>query len=113
METPGQALLILSTVPDRETGRRIARLLVEERWAACVSLVPGVESHYRWEGRLEQADECQLWIKTPRAGWEKLRDRLAQIHPYECPEIIAVEIVAIHAPYREWLEKSTGFPEIL
>jgi periplasmic divalent cation tolerance protein len=113
MEAGARFLLVYSTVPDRETGRRIARALVEERHAACVSILPGVESHYRWRENLEQAEEWQLLIKTTAPSWEKMRQRLVELHPYECPEVVAVQMVEIHPPYREWLEKNTENSGIL
>ena len=98
-----QALLVLCTCPDEASATRIAQALVAERLAACVTRLPGARSVYRWHGAIEQADEVQLLIKTTRAGFEPLRTRLAALHPYAVPEILALPVEAGHAPYLDWL----------
>ena len=100
-------LVTLCTVPDREVGERIARVLVEERLAACVNVVAGVSSTYRWQGKIEQANECLLLIKTTGTRFEALKDRIKTLHPYEMPEIIAVPITAGSPEYLRWLADST------
>lgn len=103
-----KALLVHCTVPDEDTADRLARTLVSERLAACVSRVPGVVSTYRWQGEIEIAGELLLVIKTTRERFEALRTRLVELHPYEVPELIACEIVAGHAPYLDWLARETA-----
>ena len=98
--------LILSTCPDADTAQRLARTLVEERLAACVSLLPGVLSTYRWQGRVEQANEVQLLAKTSADRRDALMARLAELHPYELPEILAVEIAGLPA-YLDWVAAET------
>lgn len=98
--------LILSTCPDPDTAQRLARILVEERLAACVSLLPGVLSTYRWLGRVEQASEVQLLAKTPADRRDALMTRLAELHPYELPEILAVETAGLPA-YLDWVAAET------
>ncbi len=83
-------ILVLVTVPDAETGKRIVRALVEKRLAACGNLVPGLTSIYRWEGQVEEASECLLLVKSSREKWEPLQAEVAALHPYDCPEIVAV-----------------------
>lgn len=100
--------LALSTAPDRRTAERIARVLVEERLAACVNLVPGVSSVYRWKGRVEQDEEILLIMKTTAAGMPALRDRLLAVHPYDTPEFLALDVAAGAAPYIAWLAASVG-----
>lgn len=95
------------TVPDRVSGDRIARALVEERLAACVNLVPGLTSIYRWQGKLEQATECLLLIKTTADRFEELKQRVQALHPYELPEIIAVPITAGDSTYLNWLTENS------
>ena len=95
--------LILSTCPDADTAQRLARILVEERLAACVSLLPGAVSTYRWQGRVEQATEVQLLAKTPADRRDALMARLAELHPYELPEILAVETAAGLPAYLDWV----------
>ena len=99
--------LILSTCPDADTAQRLARILVEERLAACVSLLPGGVSTYRWQGRVEQATEIQLLAKTPADRRDALMARLAELHPYELPEILAVETAAGLPAYLDWVTAET------
>lgn len=99
--------LILSTCPDADTAQRLARILVEERLAACVSLLPGGASTYRWQGREEQATEIQLLAKTPADRRDALMARLAELHPYELPEILAVETAAGLPAYLDWVIAET------
>ncbi len=99
--------LILSTCPDADTAQRLARILVEERLAACVSLLPGAVLTYRWQGRVEQATEVQLLAKTPADRRDALMARLAELHPYELPEILAVETAAGLPAYLDWVTAET------
>lgn len=99
--------LILSTCPDADTAQRLARILVKERLAACVSLLPGAVSTYRWQGRVEQATEVQLLAKTPADRRDALMARLAELHPYELPEILAVETAAGLPAYLDWVTAET------
>lgn len=80
--------LILSTCPDADTAQRLARTLVDERLAACVNLLPGVVSTYHWQGQVEQATEVQLLAKITADRRDALMARLAELHPYELPEIL-------------------------
>ncbi len=88
----------------------IARSLVEERLAACVSVLPGVRSTFRWRGETHTDDEVLLLIKTTRAAYPALAARLLELHPYELPEIIAVDVSAAHAPYAAWVAEQTTSP---
>jgi periplasmic divalent cation tolerance protein len=100
-------VVVLSTVAKAEDARRIAHALVERRLAACVNVVPGVRSVYRWKGRIEEDDERLLVIKTRRDRAEALRQALVALHPYELPEAIVLPVEAGHAPYLAWLDEST------
>lgn len=101
------ALLALSSAPSADEGERLGRLLVERGLAACVNLLPGVRSIYRFKGELHTDAECLLLIKTSRERFLELKHALLAEHPYELPELIAVEIEAGHAPYLEWLLESS------
>jgi periplasmic divalent cation tolerance protein len=101
-------LLCLSTCPDEASATRIADALVEERLAACVNRMPGVQSTFRWRGRICREPECLLLIKTTRANFDALKARLLALHPYELPELIAVEIAAGHAGYLDWVGAVCG-----
>jgi periplasmic divalent cation tolerance protein len=98
------AIVVLCTVPDTATGGRIADALVSERLAACVNRLPGIASTYRWKGAIQHDTECLLVIKTTRERFEPLRDRIAALHPYEVPEIIALAVEAGAAAYLDWVE---------
>jgi len=103
------ALIVFCTTP-AAAADRLARLLVEERLAACVQALPGLRSTYRWAGAVEQADETLLLIKTTAARYAALERTLAAHHPYELPEILAVDASASLPAYLRWLaeETSTG-----
>ena len=96
-------LICLCTCPDRASAAGLARALVDARLAACVNLLPGVASIYRWQGRVEQADEVLLLIKTTRQAYPALEARLPALHPYELPELLAVESAAGLPAYLEWV----------
>ena len=98
--------LVLTTVSSLEEGKKIARELVERRLAACVNIVPKIESVYRWQGAVEEAQECLLLIKTTKVAYERLRDTLQQLHSYEVPECIAFEVEAGSAGYLNWIHDS-------
>jgi periplasmic divalent cation tolerance protein len=100
------ALLCLSTCPDAATAQRIADALVGERLAACVSLLPGVRSTYRWQGAIEHSDEVLLLIKTAAEGLPALQARLVALHPHELPELLAVEAGGLPA-YLDWIARET------
>lgn len=101
-------LLCLTTCPDPDSAGRLARALVEERLAACVSVLPGVQSTYRWQGTLEQASECLLLAKTTRERYPALQARLPALHPYELPELVAVESSAALPAYLQWVAAATA-----
>ncbi len=98
--------LVLTTFPDLETARRTGRVLVEEGLAACINLLPGVESIYRWQGNIDQAAEVLGILKTTTDACQALEQRLAALHPYEVPEIVALEPAEVSARYAKWLKLS-------
>jgi periplasmic divalent cation tolerance protein len=101
------ALIVFCTCPDRESAQRLARALVEQRLAACIGVVPGVRSIYRWNDAVEEADEAQLLIKTTSERYPALEAAVRAAHPYELPELIAVEAAAGSVPYLDWIGAST------
>jgi periplasmic divalent cation tolerance protein len=101
------ALLAHCSCPDADTAARIARTLVEEGLAACVQVVPGVTSTYRWQGAVHTDAEVLLLIKTSRTRLDALKARLPALHPYDTPELLAFDAVDGLARYLEWLEAAT------
>ena len=101
-------LLACSTCPDADTASAIARTLVEERLAACVTQLPGVVSTYRWQGQVETAGEVALLIKTTAERFDALAARLRELHPYELPELVAVEVRAGLPDYLAWVAAQTS-----
>ena len=101
------AILVLCTCPDEAVAVDIARILVKEGLAACVNRMSPVTSIYQWDGRLCEAPEQLLLIKTTPARYEALELRLKALHPYEIPEIIAVPVVGGSSQYLAWLHAAT------
>lgn len=97
------ALVILCTCGSQDEAQRIANCLVEDRLAACVSVVPGLQSVYRWQGKIEEAEEFLLLIKTSATGFTAVRDRITELHSYDTPEIIAVPISEASDKYLNWI----------
>ena len=103
-------LVILCTFPSPEQARQIGTALVERQLAACVNLVPAVESIYRWEGKVETASEVLAIFKTTRAVFPALQQALTELHPYEVPEIIAVSPDQVAGPYHSWVLNNVALP---
>lgn len=96
-------LLVLTSFPDADKAASAARLLVEEKLAACGTIVPGARSIYAWEGSVADETEVLLLLKTEAPLYAKLEKRLVKLHPYEIPEILAWEPGAVHRPYAAWV----------
>lgn len=103
-----ERVIVLSTVATEADAVRIARALVEGGLAACVNVVSGVRSIYRWKGEVQEDEERLLVIKTRRDRFEALRETLVSMHPYELPEAVVLPIEAGHAPYLAWLDESVA-----
>jgi periplasmic divalent cation tolerance protein len=101
-------LLVLSTASSEAEARRIAEALVDRRLAACVNLVPRIQSVYRWQGKVEQAEECLLVIKTVKAREEEVRSAIQELHSYELPECISISIGSGSPEYLKWIEDSVS-----
>ncbi len=103
-----QALLVFTNVPELVTAQLLARKLVESRLAACINIMPAVQSIYRWQGQIDEATEVTLLIKTTHLQYDQLQQAIVDIHPYELPEIIATPIVAAYTPYLNWIAAETS-----
>lgn len=100
-------LVVLTNLPDIESASALARALVDARVAACVNVLSPVRSVYRWAGKIEEAAEVPLLIKTRRSCFEALEQAIRVGHPYEVPEIIALPIERGFAPYLAWIAEET------
>lgn len=101
-------LLVLNTCPGSISAKKIAQELVTDKLAACVNIVPGVQSFFRWVSKVEQADEHLLIIKTTLESYAELANRIKKLHPHELPEIIAVPIHTGDPAYLDWINSNTG-----
>ncbi len=108
MSSASQALLIFTNAPNVEVAEQLAYLLVEQRLAACVNILPSMRSVYRWEGQIEAASEVAMQIKTTSARYAEVETAIRDAHPYAVPEIIATPIVAGLPAYLEWIAQETS-----
>jgi periplasmic divalent cation tolerance protein len=104
----GPLLVCLVTAASVEEGHRIARALVEEKLAACVNVVAGVRSVYRWQGKVEEAEEVLLVVKTTRGRFAALRERVVSLHSYQVPEVVALPVDAALPAYQAWVQESVA-----
>jgi periplasmic divalent cation tolerance protein len=98
--------IVLCTAGSEEEARKIARHVVEQRLAACVNIVPQIESIYRWQGKMESAREWLLLIKTTVENFPDVRDAIRELHSYELPECISISVEDGSAAYLEWIDQS-------
>jgi periplasmic divalent cation tolerance protein len=106
-ERSADVTLVLTTVPDAETGERIVRKLVDERLAACGNLVPGVTSLYRWEGAVQREGEVLVLLKTRTGTVDRLFRRVTELHPYQVPELLSFPVGAALPAYCAWVAEET------
>lgn len=100
-------IVVYVTAPNIETASKIAETIVEKRLAACVNIIPKINSIYWWEGKIERDEEVLLIIKSRREIFEKLSMAIKEIHPYNVPEIIALPIIKGNKEYLEWINGET------
>ncbi len=104
-------VVVLCTFPDLPQARQIGTVLVEKQLAACVNLVPGVESIFRWEGEISREEEVLAVIKTQAARFGELERELQALHPYDLPEVLGLPVGAGSDAYLEWVRSETGSPD--
>jgi periplasmic divalent cation tolerance protein len=102
-----EAIVVVTNLPDLDTAQTLARRLVGEGLAACANVLPGVQSIYRWQGKVEEASEVTVLIKTMRSRFEALEEAIQRLHPYDLPEVIALPVVAALPAYLAWLQVET------
>lgn len=105
---PAEVLLVISTFPEADLAGRIAEQLVTEQLAACANILPGARSIYRWQGKVENAAETLVLLKTTRARFPELQSKLQQLHPYDVPEIMAFPASDGLPAYLAWVQESCG-----
>ena len=103
-------LLVFTNAPDREAAIRIAEALIDQRLAACVNILAGCTSVYRWEGAVERADEIPMLIKTRAARYPEVEATILQLHPYELPEVIGVTLTQGQPDFLQWVAEQTAIP---
>ncbi len=102
------ARIVLTTAGSQDEAKKIAQTLVERRLAACVNIVPQIESVYRWRGKVESATECLLVIKTQVSAFEKVRDAVRELNSYDLPECVMLEIEGGSHGYLKWILDNTA-----
>lgn len=111
MRSNSEVLQVITTVDDGGKAREMARALVEGRLAACAQVVGPIRSYYWWKGKLEEAEEWLLQLKTRAELYPQLERALQEKHPYTVPEILAFPVIAGNPAYLEWLVRETRSPE--
>jgi periplasmic divalent cation tolerance protein len=112
MSADSAVLLVMSSLPDQAAAQQLAHTLIERRLAACVSVLPPCTSVYRWQGRVDEAAEVPVLIKTTAGCYAELESALRALHPYELPEIIAVPVTHGLPAYLDWVAGETVAPVI-
>ena len=102
------AIVVFMTAPGADEARRIANELVQRQLAACVQILPEIESLYRWKGEVQRDKEILILAKTTAAQFDALERAVREIHSYETPEIVAVPMTHVSEPYRAWLAENVG-----
>ena len=111
LESTSSARIVLTTAANLEEANRMGRILVEERLAACATLIPAIESIYSWKGKIETSSEAMLMLKTSSEHIAVLETRLQQLHSYETPEFLVLEVEAGSNAYLAWMFNGLGSPQ--
>lgn len=106
MKTASQFAVVLVTAPDLKTARALARAALKARLTACANLIPKIESHYRWRGKIESGKEVLLVLKTPKSKLAALEKLILAGHPYDTPEFLVLPLSAGSKKYLDWLAES-------
>lgn len=101
-------IVVLVTASSKKEAQKLASCLLQEKLAACVNVIAGLDSHFRWQGKIDKAKEALLIIKTRKSLFNKLAKKVKSLHSYEVPEIIALPVIAGYKEYLDWIDDSTG-----
>jgi periplasmic divalent cation tolerance protein len=101
-------VICLVTAPSQEVGAALAKSLVDQRLAACVNILPAVQSIYRWQDQITIDEEVLLLIKTEKDLTERLKQAVVAAHPYEVPEFVVLSATDVSTPYAEWIKSAVG-----
>ncbi len=104
-------IVVLTTIDDLESAKKLSRSLVYNKLAGCVNIIPDLISIYRWEGNIEEDNEFLLFIKTRKENYEEIEEFIKENHPYEVAEIISLNIESGENEYLNWLYENTNYPE--
>lgn len=107
MQKENDARILMCTCPDATCAEKIATQLVQKRLAACVNILPGLQSVYEWQGKVQTDSECQLIIKTTVHNLDAIEALVNELHPYELPELIVVPVSEGSADYLNWIRRNT------
>ncbi|NLI77244.1 MAG: divalent-cation tolerance protein CutA [Candidatus Riflebacteria bacterium] len=103
-------IVVLVTVPDQKTAETIANKLLKARLIACAQILPGLQSIYEWEGKVERSQEWLVILKSRSDAFETLSAKIQALHPYKVPQIVALPIERGHLPYLQWMDEVMGIP---
>ncbi len=106
MKPASSLFIVLVTAPDLRVARRLAKAALDKRLAACVNLIPRIESHYWWQGKLEKSAEVLLLLKSTAAKLSALEKLVIDLHPYDTPEFVVMNAVRINQRYQDWWVES-------
>ncbi len=104
--------MVLSTIDQRSTALDLAHQLVNENLVACVNIIPGISSVYKWQGKIEESSEILLVLKSTEDRVRAMMTRLQELHPYDVPEILVLPVEGGSVAYREWVEKVTRLEQV-
>lgn len=110
-EVDATVMVVLTTLPDAQSAEALAGQLIHERLVACANVLPGVRSIYRWEGEVRRDEESLVILKTTRSSLRRLRQRLPELHPYDVPELVALEVAGGLEAYLDWVRAGAGGAE--
>ncbi len=108
MDSAMSLLVVLVTAPDEAQAQSMAETLLKERLVACVQILPGLASHYWWQGQLERSAEVLMILKAREQTWSELEQRVRVLHPFDVPQIVALPASHVESHYAQWVNEVTG-----